>query len=305
MIRPNAIREGARVALVAPAGPLAEGAVDRAVARVTAAGWVPVEGEHARGRRGFLSGSDAERAEDLNAALAAEDIDAIWCLRGGYGTIRILDRIRWAPLAKRPRPLIGFSDNTALHIAAQRVGVVTFHGPHPAVEELTPFSADLLRRLVTETEPLGELPFPQGQRARTVVPGSAEGPLIGGNLSVLAALAGTNFSMQAAGAILFMEDVGEPGYRMDRLLSQLRMSGALDGVVGIAVGAFSENPDEERDDLPTTTQILLDRLDGLGIPVASGFPFGHIADTWTLPVGARARLDSAAGTLELLEPGVS
>ena len=305
MKRPNAITEGARVALIAPAGPLAEGAVDRAVARVTEAGWVPVVGEHARGRRGFLSGSDAERANDLNSALAAEDVDAIWCLRGGYGTIRILDRIRWAPLAARPRPLIGFSDNTALHIAAQRVGVVTFHGPHPAVENLTPFSADLLHRLVTETEPLGELPFPPGQRARTVVPGSAEGPLVGGNLSVLAALAGTNFAMRAAGAILFVEDVGEPGYRLDRLLSQLRMSGALDGVAGIAVGAFSENPDEDRDDLPSTTEIFLDRLDGLGIPVASGFPFGHIPDTWTLPVGARARLDAAAGTLELLEPGVS
>jgi muramoyltetrapeptide carboxypeptidase len=305
VIRPTAIREGARVALVAPAGPLAEGAVDRAAARVSDAGWVPVIGQHARGRRGFLSGSDADRVEDLNAALTAPDIDAIWCLRGGYGTIRILDRVRWNALAERPRPLIGFSDNTALHIAARRVGVVTFHGPHPAVEDLTPFSADLLRRVVTSTDPVGELPFPPGQRARTIVPGIAEGPLVGGNLSVLAALSGTAYAMHAPGSILFVEEVGEPAYRVDRLFSQLRMSGALDGLAGVVVGAFSESPDDEEDGMPSTTEILLDRLDGLGIPVASGFPFGHIPDSWTIPVGGRARLDAAAGTLEILEATVS
>lgn len=305
MIRPTAIREGARVALVAPAGPLADRAVDRAAERIVEAGWVPVIGKHARGRRGFLSGSDAERVEDLNTALDSPDIDAIWCLRGGYGTIRILDRIRWTGLKQRPRPLIGFSDNTALHMAARHVGVVTFHGPHPAVEELTPFSADLLRRLVTEPEPMGELPFPPGQSARTVVPGTAEGPLIGGNLSVLAALAGTTHALDAAGAILFLEEIGEPAYRVDRLFTQLRMSGAFDGVAGVAVGAFSESPDEGEDGLPSITEILLDRLDGLAIPVATGFPFGHIPDTWTLPVGATARLDAGAGTLELLEPAVS
>lgn len=302
MIRPTALEPGARIALVAPAGPLAEGAVGRAVQRVRGLGWEPVVGKHARGRRGFLSGSDAERVEDLNAALASPDIDGIWCLRGGYGTVRILDRIDWASLQRNPRPLIGFSDNTALHVAARRTGVVTFHGPHPAVEDLGPFSLDLLVRMLTLPEPPGPLPFPAGESARTIVPGRVEGPLIGGNLSILASLCGTAHAMDASGCILFLEEVGEPGYRVDRMLSQLRMSGGLHDLAGIAVGAFSESPDDAREPLPSTTEILADRLDGLGIPIAAGFPFGHVPLSWTLPVGARARLDAAAGTLEILQP---
>lgn len=305
MKRPMALGAGARVALVAPAGPLPEGAVDRAIERVQTLGWEPVPGRHARSRRGFLAGSDAERLEDFNAALASDHVDAIWCLRGGYGTMRILDRIEWGALVRRPRPLIGFSDNTALHSAARRAGVISFHGPHPAADDFTPFSIDLLARMVSDSEPAGVLPFPGEARPRTVVPGVAEGPLVGGNLSVLAALCGTPYSANAHGAIVFLEEIGEPAYRVDRLLSQLRMAGSLTGLAGVVLGAFSEGPDEGRDDLPTTVEILLDRLDGLGVPIAAGFPFGHIADNWTLPVGARARLDATAGTLEILEPAVS
>lgn len=305
MIRANALGTGARVALVAPAGPLADGAVDRALSRVADLGWEPVPGKYVRGRRGFLAGTDAERLHDLNAALTAPDIDGIWCLRGGYGTMRILDRIEWSALSRRPRPLIGFSDNTALHLAANRAGIVSFHGPHPAAETLTEFSAEVLKRMVSDPSAAGPLPFPAGGSARTVVPGVAEGRLLGGNLSILAALCGTPYSPDAAGAIVFIEEVGEPGYRVDRLLSQLRMAGALTGVAGIAVGAFTENPDDGTPGLPSVTEILIDRLDGLGVPIASGFPFGHVDDNWTLPVGARARLDATAGTLEILEPVIS
>jgi muramoyltetrapeptide carboxypeptidase len=304
VIRPAALGSGARVALVAPAGPLQDGAVDRAVERVESWGWVPVPGEHVRVRRGYLSGSDKQRLHDLNTAIRSPDVDAIWLLRGGYGTMRILDRVDWPALRKRPRPLIGFSDNTALHLAARRAGIVTFHGPHSAVEDLPGFSADALRAALTSTAPAGVLPMPPGQSPRTLVPGAAEGPLVGGNLSILAALCGTIYQMDARGAVLFVEEVGEPAYRVDRLLSQLRMSGALDGVQGIAVGSFTANPDEDRADLPSAAEVFLDRLDGLGVPLAVGFPFGHIAHNWTLPVGARARLDASAGTLELLESGV-
>lgn len=305
MIRPAALGPGARIALVASAGPLGQAAVDRALDRVTAWGWEPILGEHARGRRGYLSGSDAQRLHDLNAALRSPEVDAVWLLRGGYGTMRILDRIDWSALVKRPRPIIGFSDNTAIHLAAHRAGVVGFHGPHPSAEELPEFSSQWLRRAITRPEPLGVLPFPTGQQARTLVAGAAEGPLLGGNLSILAALCGTAYELDAAGAILFIEEVGEPAYRVDRMLSQLRMSGALEGIAGIAVGAFTESPDEDRDDLPSTAEVILDRLDGLGVPVAFGFPFGHIHNNWTLPVGVRARLDASAATLEILEPGVS
>ena len=307
MIRPPALGPGARVALVAPAGPLPEGAVDRAAERVREWGWEPVAGRFCRGRCGFLSGTDEQRLADLQAALRSPDNDAVWCLRGGYGAMRILDRIDWAPLAERPRPLIGFSDNTALHLALFRRGLVSFHGPHPATPELPEFSRRGLLRVLARPEPAGVLPFPAGgaQRADTLVAGVAEGPLVGGNLALLAALAGTPWALRAEGAVLFLEDVGEPSYRVDRMLSQLLLSGALDGVAGVAVGAFSESPDQGRADHPSAAEVVAERLGPLGVPIAFGFPFGHVDESWTLPLGVRARLDADAGTLALVEPSVS
>jgi muramoyltetrapeptide carboxypeptidase len=307
MIRPLALGPGARVSLVAPAGPLAPGAVDRALARVEEWGWVPLAGEHARGRHGYLSGTDEQRAADLTRALLSDDNDAIWCLRGGYGTMRILERLPWEALRARPRPLIGFSDNTALHLAAQRVGVISFHGPHPAAEDLPGFAIDGLMAAVTGHVPEGPLPLPPGDAGvlpATLAPGTAEGPLVGGNLSLIAATLGTPYAIRAEGAILFLEEVGEPVYRIDRLLSQLRLAGVLDAVSGVVIGAFSECPDEFDDLTPAPVDALADRLSDLGVPVATGFPFGHIAESWTLPLGVRARLDADAGTLTLLEAAV-
>lgn len=306
MLLPPAIPPDGRIALVAPAGPLAPEAVDRAVERIEAWGWTPMLGEHARGRRGYLSGTDDERLADLEAALESDENDAIWLLRGGYGTMRILERIDWEPLVRRPRPLIGFSDNTALHLALHRRGVVGFHGPHPAVENLPPFTVAALRMVVTIPEPAGVLPFPADapQRATTLCPGTAEGPLIGGNLSLLAATAGTTIEARTEGALLFLEEIGEAAYRLDRLLSQLRLAGILRDLAGVVVGAVNECPDEGKDGIPSPEEVLLDRLADLQVPVAFGFPFGHVPDNWTLPVGVRARLDASAGTLELLEPAV-
>lgn len=303
--RPAPMTAGAHVALVAPAGPLGEGAVERAIERVRALGWVPRLGEHARGRHGYLAAPDEARLHDLNQAIRSAEVDAIWCLRGGYGTMRILDGIDWGALAARPRPLIGFSDNTALHLAARRVGVVSYHAPHPAAAEVSEFSLALLHRTLTGTSSAGPLPLPGGAPPpRALLRGTAEGPLVGGNLALLAALAGTPYALRAQGAIVFMEEVGEPAYRVDRLLSQLRLSGALDGVAGVAIGAFSEAPDADRRDLPTAHEVVLDRLGDLGVPILAGLPVGHVPDNWTLPVGVRARLDADAGTLELLEPAV-
>lgn len=303
MIRPPALRPGARIALVAPAGPLGDGAVDRAIDRVRAWGFEAVPGAHVRKRHGYLSAMDPERAQDLNAALADDSVDAVWCLRGGYGVMRILPDVDWESLARRPRAVIGFSDNTALHLGIQRMGMTSFHGPHPATNELNDFSRDSLLLALTSTDAPGALPFPaDAPPAAAITGGAAEGRLVGGNLSLIAATLGTPYAIDANGAILFLEEVGEASYRVDRLLQQLRLAGVLDGVAGIALGAFTEGGDDA--DSPGVLDVLADVLGGLGVPVAHGFPFGHVDDNWTLPVGVRARLDADAGTVELLEAAV-
>lgn len=304
MIRPPALRPGTRVALVAAAGPLPEGGVDRAIERVAALGWEPVAGEFCRCRTGYLAGTDAERAADLNRALRDPSIGAVWFLRGGYGTMRILDALDWDALARHPKALIGYSDNTAVHLAAHRAGVVGFHGPHPHTAEFPDFARDELLRVLTVPEPAGVLPFPaDGGRAETLAGGVAEGPLLGGNLSLLSATLGTPFAIRPEGAILFIEEVGEHPYRLDRLFSHLRLAGVLSAVAGIAVGGITESP--VIDGAPTAAEVVHDVLGGLGVPVAAGFPFGHFDDNWTLPMGVRARLDADAGTLALLEPAVA
>lgn len=304
MIRPPALRPGTRVALVAAAGPLPQGGVDRAIERVASLGWEPVAGEFCRCRTGYLAGTDTERAADLNRALRDPSIGAVWFLRGGYGTMRILDALDWDALARHPKALIGYSDNTAVHLAAHRAGVVGFHGPHPHALEFPDFARDELLRVLTVAEPAGVLPFPvEGGRAETLAGGVAEGPLLGGNLSLLSATLGTPFAIRPEGAILFIEEVGEHPYRLDRLLSHLRLAGVLSAVAGIAVGGITESP--EIDGAPTAAEVVREALGGLGIPVATGFPFGHFDDSWTLPMGVRARLDADAGTLALLEPAVA
>lgn len=303
MIRPPALEPGSVVALVAAAGPIPEGGVERAMERVRALGWEPAAGRYCRGRRGYLSGSDAERAADLNDALRDPAVDAVWFLRGGYGTMRILDDIDWPALARHPKPLIGYSDNTAVHLGANAVGVVAFHGPHPHTPEFPDFARDGLVRVLTSTEAAGELPFPEGwPRAETLAGGTAEGPLVGGNLSLLSSLMGTPYAVQPEGALLFIEEVGEHPYRLDRMLSHLKLAGVLDAVSGIVIGGITEAPGDDGDRV--SREVLHDRLGNLGIPVAAGFPFGHIDDNWTLPVGVRARLDADAGSLSLLEPAV-
>jgi muramoyltetrapeptide carboxypeptidase len=304
LLRPPALKPGARVALVAAAGPIPEGGVDRAMDRVRALGWEPAEGRFCRGRRGYLAGSDEERAADLNDALRDPSIDAVWFLRGGYGTMRILDAVDWGALAARPKALIGFSDNTAVHLAARRAGVVAFHGPHPHPPAFPDFARDALLRVVADPSPAGALPLPVDHPpVETLVGGTAEGPLAGGNLSLLSTTLGTPYAVDADGVILFIEEVGEHPYRLDRMLSHLKLAGVLDAAAGIAIGRITETPGEDGDAL--AREVLADRLGGLGIPAAVGFPFGHVDDNWTLPVGVRARLDAGAGTLSLTEGAVS
>jgi muramoyltetrapeptide carboxypeptidase len=298
MIRPPRLREGARVALIAPAGPVADERFGAAIDRCRRLGLVPVAGRAARGRhRAYLAGADDARLDDFRWAITSPTVAAIWALRGGYGSMRLLARLDLSPLLDAPRPFIGFSDNTAVHLALHARGLVSFHGPH-AGGDLTELSERCLRSVLFDTAAAGTLELPAERPAVRLAGGVAEGPLLGGNLALLAALCGTPAALRAAGAILFIEDVGEPAYRVDRMWMQLLLAGALDGVAGIALGRFTDCDDD-------VAELLGSLVAPLGIPVLADLPIGHEPDNWTLPLGVRARLDADAGTLELLEGAVS
>lgn len=314
LVRPGRLAPGATVALVAPAGPLLErDDLTRAVALCRALDYEPLLAPAAGRRHGYLAGTDEERVGDLNAALRNPSVDAIWCIRGGFGSTRILHQVDFDALAARPRPLIGFSDITALLLGAvAAAGVVAFHGP-VARASMPLFSRLHFERVLTRAEPagrLGRLPEPPGvllpraDRIVTLQPGVAEGPLLGGNLTLLQCLIGTRYLPALDGAILFLEDVGEDLYRVDRMLAHLRLVGALDRLAGVAVGRFTDLKRHMNDGALGFDEVLETYLAPLGIPVAYGFPIGHIDDQWTLPLGVRARLDAGSGELDLLEAAV-
>ena len=250
-------------------------------------------GANVLGRHGYLSGTDAQRLQDLNAALADEQVDAIWCVRGGYGAMRLLPHVDWASLTRRPRALIGFSDVTALHAAAStRCELVTYHGP-TARGTLTEFSrSSLVRAVVQGRDPCGTAPD-----ARTVRGGRARGRVVGGNLALLAALAGTPYAPDYRDGILILEDIGEPAYRIDRMLRQLLLSGAFDGIAGLVVGHFTEPTPGHELSLDTLDALLGEAADVARVPVIAGAPLGHIDEQWTFPLGAMAQLDADTLTL--------
>lgn len=303
MLKPPRLAPGRRVALVAPAGPVSEKRIAAALERCAALGLEPVIGAAARQRTGYFAGPDSSRAADVQWAISDESIDAVWALRGGYGAMRLLPRLDLSPLQARLRAVIGFSDITALHLALVERGLVSFHGPHPG-ESVPAATDECFRRVLFDGAPAGVLPLPEdGEAPVTLVGGVAEGPLVGGNLALVAASCGTPAALHAEGRIVFLEDVGEPGYRIDRMLTQLRMAGALDGAVGLALGKFTEVP-PYADDRPVV-EIVGELAEELAIPAVIGLPIGHVADNWTLPLGIRARLDANHGTLELLESAVT
>jgi muramoyltetrapeptide carboxypeptidase len=299
--RPRALAPGARVALVAPAGPLSRERIDGSLTRCRSLGLEPVLFPGAASRHRFLAGTDAERIADLQAAFDDPSIDAIWALRGGYGTLRILDQLDLSRQRRAPIPYIGFSDHTTIHARHLELGVVSFHGPHPGPD----FPAETeqsFRSVLFRAEPAGPLPLrPTDPQPRALVGGRIEAPLMGGNLALLAAMCGGPHAVAARGRILFLEDVGEPAYRVDRMLVQLERSGVLEGVLGLAFGRFSNPPPDDEHSVPDVLAELAERL---RVPAVADLPFGHVEHNCTLPVGARVLLDGDAATLTLTEAAV-
>jgi muramoyltetrapeptide carboxypeptidase len=311
-IKPKRLVEGDTVALISPSSPIEAEGFEKALKNLADLGFKTKVGKSARARSGFLAGSDKERLDDLHKAFADREVKAIWCVRGGYGASRFLPDLDFKLIKKNPKILVGYSDITALHTAIhQNTGLVTFHGPVASSTYSVYAKTHVTSVLMKPSAPYKVELSPDNAakesnlfKTETITKGKCRGRLIGGNLSLLAALAGSRFALQnTKGKILFIEDVGEQPYRIDRMLTQLRQTVNLQQLAGIALGVFEDcNPKDQSSQ--SLIGVLKDRLGDLKIPVIYGLSFGHIRDQFTLPIGIEAELDTETATMTFLETGV-
>lgn len=314
--KPPRLRAGDTVGLIEPATPSDE-AFDVTLAEeaMTAMGLRPKRGAHVQSRYGYFAGNDRERAADVNAMFADPEVRAIFAVRGGWGCARILPFLDWKMIAARPKLLIGFSDITALHLAiAAKAGFVSLHGPNASsawgkasLESFRQIAFDAATPTFQNPVATDDRLVQKKWRARPIRGGTARGRLIGGNLTVLTSLVGTPYLPDLTGAILFIEDIDEAEYRIDRMLTQLGQAGILKGLAGVAFGQCTNCRDLTPEGTSgfTLTDILDQHIGALGIPAFQGAFFGHIADQFSMPIGVHAEIDAHQCTIRLLEAAVA
>ncbi|TVQ28492.1 MAG: LD-carboxypeptidase [Spirochaetaceae bacterium] len=309
--KPQPLRQGDRIGIIAPSGSTTQqNALPDAIDAIESLGFRVTVGATAAGamteRYGYLAAGDAERADDVHRFFADPQIDAVLCLKGGYGTPRILDLIDYDLIARHPKLFIGYSDITGLHLAfARYAGFPTIHGPMASgFGELDAPSRDRWLRVVTNggAGPVRFADSPGNQGVGCVTPGVATGRLTGGNLALVSALVGTDYALDPNDAIVFLEDVDEAPYRVDRMLNQLRLAGYFDACSGVVLGTWERCVASEADRTLTLAEVFADQLGPSGKPVLSGVVAGHGVPTLTLPMGVPARIDASCGRFEILEP---
>jgi muramoyltetrapeptide carboxypeptidase len=316
IIKPRRLAPGQTIGITTPASPPKEPeGVRFAIDIVQSLGFNVKPAPHLFDRYGYLAGDDVTRAEDLNGFFVDKEVDAIFCVRGGYGASRLLPLLNYQAIRANPKILLGYSDITSLLLAiTHTTGLVTFHGPI-AGQIFSPYTlAEFKKVLFTPRPPMplgAAPPFETGEgrvdranRVMTLVPGIVQGRLLGGNLSLVTHLIGTPYLPDLAGSILFLEDVGEAVYDIDRMLTQLWLSGSLDKVAGIVFGKFTEPRPSEWAQNRLQEEVLSERVRALGIPAVMGLMIGHVEDQTTIPLGCMAELNASAGILTLLEEPV-
>jgi muramoyltetrapeptide carboxypeptidase len=312
-IKPRRLAVGDTVGLVSPASAtwLTE-EIDIIKETVAALGLKFKLGRHALDRYGYLAGKDVDRAADLNAMFADDSVDAILCIRGGWGCNRILPLLDYKAIAAHPKIILGYSDITSLLTAIHaKTGLVTFHGPVGA-STWNVFSLDFVRRILFNAERVAmDNPKTTGNslvvtkdRIQTLTPGTVSGRLVGGNLTVLTAMLGSEYLPDWSGTILFLEDTNENIYRIDRMLTQLKLAGVLDQISGFVFGKCTNCAPGEGHGSLTLEEVLNDHIQPLKIPAWYGAMIGHIENKFTVPVGVRAEINAERGTITMLEAAV-
>lgn len=309
-IRPQRLRTGQTVGLIAPGSSIDEERLQKAIKTIEGLGLKAKYTKNILAERGYLAGTDEQRLSDLHQMFGDPEVDAIWCIRGGYGCTRLLPKINYKLIRKNPKILLGYSDITALLEAVhQKTGLIGFHGP-VAVSEPTTYSMNHLRSVLFEPKNTvtiqnakeNEESTEKNFAIKVLSPGKAKGELVGGNLSLVTSLLGTPYEPCIKNKLLFLEDVGEKPYRVDRMLTQLRQTLDLKKAAGIVLGIFADCEGGKKS--LSLMETLEDRLGDLNIPIIYGMSFGHIDHQFTLPVGISAELDTQSATLKLLETAV-
>jgi muramoyltetrapeptide carboxypeptidase len=315
LVRPKRLAAGDTVALVAPASATFQ-SVDLDIAResLEALGLKVKVGRHLLGRHGYLAGADKDRAADINGFFDDRDVRAVLPIRGGWGSARVLPYLDFDTIRRNPKIVLGYSDITALLLSIYaRTGLVTFHGPN-GMGRWDAWSVDYVRRVLFNAEAV-TLENPRSlsdrnslvqidNRVRTVHPGTARGRLLGGNLTVLTAIMGSPYLPSWDGAILFLEDVGEDLYRIDRMFTQLKLAGVLEKIRGFVFGTCAECGPGEGFASLTLEEIFADHIKPLGVPAWSGAMIGHQMQQWTVPVGVDVEIDATKGTITMQAPAV-
>ncbi|MBI5470850.1 MAG: LD-carboxypeptidase [Ignavibacteriae bacterium] len=310
-IRPPKLRRGDLIGVITPASPVADSIrIETGVQYLQSLGYRTKIGEHVGKTLGYLAGTDDERVADIHSMFADNEVKAIICLRGGYGTPRLLSMLDYRLIARNPKILVGYSDITALQCALwSKCGLVTFHGPMAAVEmakPIDPYTEELFWRLLTSTKKPGRLPLPTDLPVQTSGNGTARGRLIGGNLALLLSVLATPFEPSFTDALLFLEDVEEAPYRVDRMMSQLQNARIFKRVRGVLLGQFTDCvPTDPTKPSLTIEEVLADATEAFGGPTLGNLPFGHVPRKFTLPFGVLAEINIEKKELALLEPAVS
>jgi muramoyltetrapeptide carboxypeptidase len=306
--RPPRLQPGMTIGVIAPSSAVRDPRLQAGLAAIRARGYQVVTGDMLYNRHGFLAGTDRGRAQEVTTMFGRKDIDAVFCARGGYGACRILEYVDWEIVRSNPKPFVGYSDITSLHLAIERfVGQITLHGPMVTTlgEDLSEEAKDCFWRMLERPEPPGTYSC-QGSVMRTLVGGTAEGELAGGNLTLLCSAIGTPEMPDFRERIVLLEDIGEAAYRIDRMLVQLRRSGLLQQASGFVIGTATDwEKEEETTPVIRLEDIWRDHFEPIGKPTITGFPFGHVSSPLTIPLGCRAVLRADSCELTVLEPAVA
>lgn len=314
IIKPKRLEQGNTIALVAPAGVIEESELKESIQNLEMLGFKCVFKESILEKHGYLAGSDERRTAELNEMFGRKDVDGIICVRGGYGCARILPMLDYQTIKNNPKVLCGYSDITALLYGIyKKTGLIAFHGP-VGTSTYNDFSKQNFNDVLvnpSEKKVLWnavEVDPPENKKLITIRSGKASGGLVGGNLSIVVSMIGTEYDVDTSGKIIFLEEIGEEPYRIDRMLTQMIQSGKFEKAAGIALGVFEKCEVKTTDPAFTNSltlqEVLYDKLYSLNIPIVYGFSFGHVVNKFTLPFGIMTEIDADNQTLTLLEPAV-